>query len=98
LKHLRAGGAELNQVTEINGYRYVVEAAPEVKVCVKELILTLLSALHGAVEGDQLEVVEWLVNQGIDKTIKLKAGTYAGKVAKEMAQELGYSEIEKALS
>ena len=60
--------------------------------------LTLASALHDAVEGDQLEVVEWLLSQGIDKNIKLKAGPNAGKTAKELAQELGYAEVGKALS
>ena len=70
----------------------------KVELRVEGLTLTLLSALHSAVEGDQLEVVEWLVSQGIDRGIKLKAGTYAGKTAKEMAQELGHTEIEKALS
>lgn len=54
-------------------------------------------ALHGAVDGDQLEVVQWLISQGIDKNIKLKAGDHAGETAREMAHHLMRSEIEKVL-
>jgi ankyrin repeat protein len=73
---LRAAGAELNQVTAINGY----------------------SALHGAVQGDQLEVVQWLLQEGIDRNIKISDGKFAGMTARKMAQELGREDILKVLS
>lgn len=56
------------------------------------------SALHSATEGNQVEVVQWLVKEGIDINIKLTNGKYAGMTAQQMAQALSHSEIETILT
>ena len=76
LKLLRAGGAELNQTTKINGY----------------------SGLHSAVQGEQVEVVQWLFQEGIDRNIKITNGKFEGMTARKMAETLGNAEILKILS
>jgi hypothetical protein len=57
------------------------------------------SALHGAVAGKHLDVVVWLVQEGVDRGLRVKDGEYKGMSAREMAEELGErEEIVKVLS
>lgn len=51
------------------------------------------TALHEAVSQDQVETSRWLVQQGIDKNIKISGGTRKGLTAKELAQGLGNTRL-----
>lgn len=56
------------------------------------------SALHGAIAGNQLEVVQWLLQQGIDTSIKITGGKFRGMTAREQAIAIGNEEIVKVCS